>query len=284
MENQRLFDFLDYLRSERGLSQHTIEAYGRDVALFIQQADAFTPEAVYSFLNHLKIQKFASSSICRMLVAVKVFIRFLKREGDLDVDFGKNFETPKIWKLIPEVMTVEEVDSLLQQPKTDDVIGARDKAIFELLYATGMRVSELCGLRIFDLSDASVKVYGKGRKERLIPVGRRALDAIDHYLLYFRGEARDRESPLFLSSRGKPIDRVTVWERIRVYARAASIEKAISPHTLRHSFATHLLENGADLRIIQEMLGHEDIGTTDKYTHIANSHIQDSFKKFHPRL
>lgn len=284
MENQRLFDFLDYLRSERGLSKHTIEAYGRDVALFIQQADAFTPEAVYSFLNHLKTQKFASSSICRMLVAVKVFIRFLKREGDLDVDFGKNFETPKIWKLIPEVMTVEEVDSLLQQPKTDDVIGARDKAIFELLYATGMRVSELCGLRIFDLSDASVKVYGKGRKERLIPVGRRALDAIDHYLLYFRGEARDRESPLFLSSRGKPIDRITVWERIRVYARAAGIEKAISPHTLRHSFATHLLENGADLRIIQEMLGHEDIGTTDKYTHIANSHIQDSFKKFHPRL
>lgn len=284
MENQRLFDFLDYLRSERGLSKHTIEAYGRDVALFIQQADAFTPEAVYSFLNHLKAQKFASSSICRMLVAVKVFLRFLKREGDLEVDFGKNFETPKVWKLIPEVMTVEEVDSLLQQPKTDDVIGARDKAIFELLYATGMRVSELCGLRIFDLSDASVKVYGKGRKERVIPVGRRALDAIDHYLLYFRGEARERESSLFLSSRGKPIDRVTVWERICVYARAAGIEKTISPHTLRHSFATHLLENGADLRIIQEMLGHEDIGTTDKYTHIANSHIQDSFKKFHPRL
>lgn len=280
----KLLEFLDYLRSERGLSQHTVEAYGRDVALFIQKTKALDAEAIYTFLAHLKEKNYASSSICRMLVAVKVFVRFLKREGFLESDFGQSFETPKIWKFVPDILTIEEVDLFLAQPKNEDALGSRDKAILELLYATGMRVSELCSLKISDLNDASVKIHGKGRKERLIPVGRRARDAIDHYLIHFRGEAKEQRAALFLSNRGNQIDRITVWERVRHYARAAGITKAISPHTLRHSFATHLLENGADLRIIQEMLGHEDIGTTDRYTHLANSRIKDSFKKFHPRL
>ena len=185
---------------------------------------------------------------------------------------------------MPDILTIEEMDLFLAQPKNEDSLGSRDKAILELLYATGMRVSELCSLKISDLNDASIKIHGKGRKDRLIPVGRRALDAIDYYLIHFRGEAKEHRAPLFLSNRGNQIDRITVWERVRHYARAAGITKTISPHSLRHSFATHLLENGADLRIIQEMLGHEDIGTTDRYTHLANSRIKDSFKRFHPRL
>lgn len=281
-------DFLDYIRSEKGLSPHTIEAYGRDISSFIQFLNGkhwkeVSSEEILAFLGFLKSKKFASSTICRTLVAVKVFFRFLKKEGAITLDLGRYFDTPKLWQLIPEVLTTEEVDSLLSQPKTDDSIGARDKAVLELLYATGMRVSELCGLRINDLSDTFVKVRGKGKKERMIPVGKKAIEAVDYYLLQFRGEIREENGPLFISPRGKPIDRVTVWNRVKVYAHSAGIHKTISPHTLRHSFATHLLENGADLRLIQDMLGHEDIGTTDRYTHVTGNRLKAAFKAFHPR-
>lgn len=285
-------DFLDYLRSEKGLSPNTVEAYERDLRLFVSYLKGSglgsfreaTGDSIYGFLGSLQAQNYATASICRTLVAIKVFFRFLKKEGMISVDLGRYFETPKLWQLIPEVMTVDEVDLLLEQPKSGDFIGSRDQAILELLYATGMRVSELCSLRITDLSDNFVKVRGKGRKERLIPVGRRAIEAIDHYLVHFRGKAETSDAPLFISQKGKPIHRISVWSRIRAYARSAQIAKTISPHTLRHSFATHLLENGADLRLIQDMLGHEDIGTTDRYTHLANSRVKASFKAFHPRF
>ena len=285
-------DFLDYLSSEKGLSANTIEAYGRDLRSFqaflkesskvsFREADG---DAIYGFLGRLRSKNFATSSICRTLVAIKVLFRFLKKEGIVDVDLGRYFETPKLWQLIPEVMTQEEVDALLAEPKTDDFVGARDRAILELLYATGMRVSELCSLKITDLSDSFVKVRGKGMKERMIPVGRRAIEAVDYYLIHFRGKVEEDNAPLFISQRGRPIHRISVWSRIRAYARSAKIPKNISPHTLRHSFATHLLENGADLRLIQDMLGHEDIGTTDRYTHVANSRVKAAFKNFHPRF
>lgn len=289
MSDARLkLDFLDYIRSEKGLSAHTIEAYGRDIASFGtflngKQWKEVAPADILSFLGELKAKKYANSTICRMLVAVKVFFRFLKKEGEIGVDLGNYFDTPKLWQLIPEVMTTEEVDALLAQPKTEDAIGARDKAVLELLYATGMRVSELCNLRMNDLSDTFVKVIGKGKKERLIPVGKKAIEAVDHYLLHFRGEVKEENGPLFISPRGKPIDRITVWNRVKIYARSAGIMKEISPHTLRHSFATHLLENGADLRLIQDMLGHEDIGTTDRYTHVTGNRIKTAFQTFHPR-
>jgi len=282
-------DFLDYIRSEKGLSSHTIEAYGRDIRLFAnflnvsdwKQVDSKT---ILSFLTHLKKQSYASSSICRILVGVKVFFRFLKKEGEISFDLGKYFETPKLWQLIPEVLSTKEVDSLLSQPRKDDPIGARDHAILELLYATGMRVSELCSLRFNDLSDTFVKVIGKGKKERMIPVGKKAIASIDHYILHFRGEVLREENPLlFISSKKKGIHRITVWNRVKLYAKSAGIMKPISPHTLRHSFATHLLENGADLRLIQEMLGHEDIGTTDRYTHVTGSRLKAAFNTFHPR-
>ncbi len=283
-----ILDFLNYIRSEKGLSPHTIEAYGRDIRCFgesltIKDWKQVTPEHILHFLGALKSKKYASSTICRMLVAVKVFFRFLEKEGEISLDLGHYFETPKIWQLIPEVLTVEEIDGLLAQPKTDDFIGSRDKAVLELLYATGMRVSELCSLRITDLSDTFVKVKGKGKKERVIPVGKKAIEAVDSFLLNFRGPVTEENAPLFISPRGKPIDRVTVYNRVKAYARSAGIVKSISPHTLRHSFATHLLENGADLRLIQDMLGHEDIGTTDRYTHVTGNRIKAAFNSFHPR-
>lgn len=280
--------FLHYLHVERALSLHTIEAYGRDVRAFSHFISkkpwkSVVGEDIFKFLESLKLKGLSSSSICRMLVSIKVFFRFLKKEGNIEVDLVSSFEMPKIWQLIPEVLTPLEVDSLLGVPKEEDAFGARDKAILELLYASGLRVSELCSLKIYQLHDASVKVKGKGKKERLVPVGKKALEAIDHYLLHFRGEALDREAPLFISRGGKAMDRVQVWKMVKKYAKFADIQKNISPHTLRHSFATHLLENGADLRLIQEMLGHEDIGTTDRYTHISKGRLTSAFQAFHPR-
>ena len=285
---REILDFLDFIRTEKGLSSHTLEAYQRDIKAFASFLGAckwaeVSSDHIYEFLSVLKAKQFASSSIARTLVAVKVFFRFLKKEGVIRLDLGRYFETPKIWQLIPEVMSVEEVEDLLNAPEVDDFIGARDKAVLELLYATGMRVSELCSLKISDLSDTFVKVRGKGKKERVIPVGKKAILAVDHFLLHYRGEAKEEGAPLFTSKQGKPLDRVTVWTRIKTYAKAAGIEKSISPHTLRHSFATHLLDNGADLRLIQDMLGHEDIGTTDRYTHVAGKRLKSAFQSFHPR-
>lgn len=283
-----ILDFLDYIRTEKGLSPHTIEAYRRDIRAFgatlqIKDWKQTDSDAILHFLSTLKEKGYASSTICRMLVAVKVFFRFLKREGEVNQDFSRYFDSPKMWQLVPEVLSMEEVDALLMQPKVDDCIGCRDAAILELLYATGMRVSELCILKILDVSDAIVKVRGKGKKDRIIPVGRKAIESLDRYLTLFRTESSSDDAPLFVSKNGKPIDRITIWNRIRAYARSAGIAKPVSPHTLRHSFATHLLENGADLRLIQDMLGHEDIGTTDRYTHVTGPRLKAAFQKFHPR-
>lgn len=288
MQNLLVSDFLDYLRSERGLSVHTIEAYGRDVAAFTdflkgKSYKEINSDTILEFLSHLHSRSYASSTTCRMLVSIKVFFRFLKREGEISVDLGRYFDTPKIWQLVPEVLTPEEVSHLLAAPNPQDKMGSRDRAILELLYATGMRVSELCQLKLTDLHDTFVKVQGKGKKERVIPVGRKAILALDDYLNLFRGKMEEKTAPLFISQKGKPLSRMVVWSRIKVYAKLAGIQKEISPHTLRHSFATHLLENGADLRLIQDMLGHEDIGTTDRYTHVTGQRLKTAFSNFHPR-
>ncbi|HEX2583357.1 MAG TPA: site-specific tyrosine recombinase XerD [Chlamydiales bacterium] len=280
-------DFLDYIRTEKGLSSNTIEAYGRDIEAFgatLERKDwaQVGSDEILRFLSILQQKGYASSSICRMLVAVKVFFRFLKREGEIEQDLSRSFDSPKMWQLIPEVLSVEEVDALLAQPQEGDFIGCRDKAILELLYATGIRVSELCGLKISDVSDDFVKVRGKGKKERVVPVGKKAIAAIDRYLTHFRTEVADH-GPLFVSRKGVPLNRIAVWSRLKAYASSAGIGKSVSPHTLRHSFATHLLENGADLRLIQEMLGHEDIGTTDRYTHVTGNRLKTAFNTFHPR-
>jgi integrase/recombinase XerD len=185
-----------------------------------------------------------------------------------------------MWQLIPEVLTVEEVTRFLGAPDRETAVGARDFAIFQVMYASGLRVSELCGLNIGDISDDQVRVRGKGNKERVVPIAASAVAAVDHYLVHSRKEG---DGALFLSNRGQRIDRVAVWERVKFYAKKAVISKEISPHTLRHSFATHLLENGADLRVIQELLGHANIATTDRYTHVSRKHLHAAFEKFHPK-
>lgn len=285
-------DFLSYLGSEKGLAQNTLISYQRDIEMFIASLkersfssfDHVQEEDVIAFLSFLKAKTYATSSICRAIVAVKMFFRFLKRERVVAKDITLHLGSPRMWQLIPEVLTVLEVDDLLRAPDPKTWIGARDRAIFQVIYASGLRVSEVCGLNLQDVDDEIVRVNGKGGKERIIPIAKVAVDAIDHYLVHYRQYAvNEKMVPLFVSERGKRIDRTLVWKRIKLYAKQASINKEISPHTLRHSFATHLLENGADLRIIQEMLGHSNISTTDRYTHISQRHLTEAFETFHPR-
>lgn len=284
-----VLDFLSYIGSEKGLAKNTIEAYGRDLDLFCERLAekgvsdfrSVGQQEVFDFLGHLKEKGQASSSMCRALVAVKVFFRFLRRERLVDKEETLYFDMPKLWQLIPEVLTCDEVNRLLAIPNSETFLGARDRAILEVLYASGLRVSEVCGLNISDVDDAFVRVKGKGGKERVVPIAKKAVDAVDHYLGKYRRDAKG--DALFVSAKGERVDRMTVWKRVKLYAQKACIAKSISPHTLRHSFATHLLENGADLRVIQEMLGHASISTTDRYTHISQKHLKDAFSAFHPR-
>ncbi|HEX4839677.1 MAG TPA: site-specific tyrosine recombinase XerD [Rhabdochlamydiaceae bacterium] len=282
---REIADFLAYLGSEKGLSPHTLAAYGRDLLSYAKFSEGKKPEEmsteqIIDYFQMLKNKGVASSTLCRALVAIKVFFRFLKREKSISHNPTLFLESPKMWQLIPEVLTVEEVSRLLVMPDSQTAIGVRDKAIFMVMYASGLRVSELCGLNLGDVSDDQVRVRGKGNKERVIPIAPAAVAAVDEYLTRFRTEG---DGPLFLSSHGKRMDRVALWERVKFYGKKAGIQKVISPHTLRHSFATHLLENGADLRVIQEMLGHSNIATTDRYTHVSKKHLHEAFEKFHPK-
>jgi integrase/recombinase XerD len=276
-----LTDFIAYLRSEKGLSPHSIEAYGRDIKGFLEKfSPPFHQDQLIQHLSVLKNKGYAAASITRALFSLKVFCRFLYREKILDQDVSQAIESPKLWQLIPEVLSMEEVELLLDTPPTQTYLGARDKAILEILYASGLRVSELCSLTLYSIDEEAVRVLGKGGKERVVPIGKKALDAIDHYLCL---REQFQSEKLFLTRKGKPIERVGVWRMVKRYAKKAGIAKTISPHTLRHSFATHLLERGADLRVIQEMLGHANIATTDRYTHISASSLRESFTKFHQR-
>ncbi len=281
MNEGMLQDFTLYLLTEKGLSPLTVEAYCYDIGRFLEKnLSPFRQEQIISHLASLKKQGYATATLARALISLKVFCSFLLRENHAVDNPTIGLESPKLWNLIPEVLSSLEVDGLLNAPKQTTFIGARDKAILELLYASGLRASELCDLTIYSVDDIAIKVCGKGGKERVVPVGSKAIAAIDCYLS-FRDQF-DSEF-LFLSNRGKPLHRVEVWKIVKRYAKEALIQKSISPHTLRHSFATHLLENGADLRIIQEMLGHVHIATTDRYTHVTPSRLKEAFFKFHPR-
>lgn len=277
-------DFEIYLTSEKGLSLNTLYAYSHDVSLFFQGEgiEKLTQENVIEFLGRKKEEGYKTTSLHRMLISLKVLGDFLKREGRISMNPVRFVATPKLWQLLPEVLTQEEVVKLIEAAKPIDFIGARDRAILELLYASGLRVSELCSIQLNDVDDTFVKVKGKGGKERLVPVGKKAVEAIDYYLTHFRGGIEEKK--IFISTTGKPINRYTVWMQIKKWARKAGIAKDISPHTLRHSFATHLLEEGADLRVIQEMMGHAHISSTDRYTHVMPSKLLESFDRFHPRL
>jgi integrase/recombinase XerD len=286
-------DFATYILSEKGLSLNTLEAYQRDIESFLaflkssslQNWKGVQQQHIVDFLGAKKGKNFAPASISRALIAIKVFFRFLKREGCVDHNVALLLETPKIWQLIPDILSIEEMEHLLNQPDASHQKGARDRAILEVLYASGLRVSELCQLNIGDVDETYLRVKGKGGKERMVPIGQKAVMAIDRYL-HFRGDVRaiGREDALFLGRGNRPIDRVSVWMLVKRYAKQAEITKTIFPHTFRHSFATHLLDNGADLRIIQELLGHASISSTDRYTHVSCTHLHEAFQAFHPRL
>jgi integrase/recombinase XerD len=287
--------FLDHLRVERELTPATVEAYGRDLAGFAQfvsgrtitRADGVAAIDVLDFLVHLNERKLAARSQARRLVALRQLFRFLKAERLITVDPTEDIDLPRFGRKLPDYLTIDEVDNLLGAPDRRTARGLRDAAMIELLYATGLRVSELVKLRLRDLNfDAGyLMATGKGRKERLVPVGEAALLAVRAYVEGARaGFAGARAiDTLFLTHHGRAMTRQGFWKLLGRYARAAGIRKRISPHKLRHSFATHLVERGADLRSVQAMLGHADIGTTEIYTHVSRGHLRSVYDRFHPR-
>jgi integrase/recombinase XerD len=286
--------FLSYLRVEKGLSPNTINAYRRDMAKFAAFAAKQKLETaqiershVVDFLRTLYLRKLDSRSVARHLVTIRHFFRFAFTEGFIQEDPASNIQSPKFRQALPEFLSVQEVDRLLAQPDLNTTAGLRDKAMIELLYSTGLRVSELCGLKTADvqMEVGCLRCIGKGNKERLVPVGRRALETVQEYLKKSRPEILgEKTSPyLFASRTGAAINRIIFWKVLGAYGRKAGLRKTLSPHMLRHSFATHLLDRGADLRSVQMMLGHADIATTQIYTHVVEERLKQVYKAHHPR-
>jgi len=286
--------FLDFARVEKGLAANSIESYRRDLAEFSaflhrrgKSARAVDREDIRAFLKELYDRDLSARSVARHLVSLRNLFRFLVREGRLTADPTADVEAPKLDQSLPKYLTAEEVDQLLAQPDVSTPLGLRDKAMLELLYATGMRVSELVhvGAADFDMGLGIIRCLGKGNKERLIPVGKSALRAVEQYLLAARAVlAGKRQSPwLFLNRRGGSLSRVGFWKILAAYGRRAGLATGLTPHLVRHSFATHLLERGADLRSIQLMLGHSDISTTQIYTHVLKERLKQVYQSHHPR-
>jgi len=288
-------DFVNFLAVERGLAENTLLAYRRDLnkyVQFLEKKGITTPnkalrEHITNFMYFQKEKKLSTNSICRSLAAIKMFHRFLVRERLAKEDPTTLVETPKLWKRIPTVLTLKEIEALIKASKGRGWQAVRDNAILELFYASGIRVSELVNLNMenVNLEVGYVRCVGKGRKERIIPLGKRAREAIKKYCETARKKLikDDMNVVLFLSRLGKKISRQSIWKIIKRYGKKANIKKEIKPHTLRHSFATHLLEHGADLRSVQEMLGHSDISTTQIYTHVDRERLKSVHKEFHPR-
>jgi len=287
--------FLTGLWAEAGLAENTIAAYRQDLdslADYLARRSiefrAMRPKDIQSFLIYLKEEcGLAISSISRRLVAVKLLCRYAWQQGRLDQDVALLIETPKKWQHLPRVLNERQVSALVSLPDEEDLLALRDRAILEMFYATGLRVSELVGLRIEDvhLDVGYVRCLGKGRKERIVPVGAQAIDAVREYLSQLRprlaeGSTCDR---LFLSRTGRPFDRTNCWRLVVKYARRMGLTGRLSPHTLRHCFATHLMSNGVDIRMVQEMLGHADVATTQVYTHVDSARLKAIHQKFHPR-
>lgn len=291
-----LKQFVDYLVTECGLAANTIEAYQRDLREFINELDArdvcsvakIDMLVIRAFLVRLNERKLALSTIARHLCSVKMFLRYLFIIGVAESDLGTLLETPKKWRRLPNTLGKEQVDAMLAVPQPGEPFYARDRAILELLYATGMRVSELAGLDVKDvnLTVGYVRCLGKGNKERIVPIGSHAVDAVGEYLRTLRGvltEAAPNVEALFVSRTGRAMDRTNIWRLVSRYAGLSGIAAPVGPHTLRHCFATHLLEGGADLRIVQELLGHADVSTTQIYTHVDSSRLKFLHQRCHPR-
>ncbi len=290
-----LEQFRDYLSLEAGTSANTVHNYMRDIRRLASHAsrrgahgpDAVTAAQLREFVYDLKDLGLAPATIRRQVSAIRTYYRFLVGEAHATRDPSERLESPKQWRRVPTVLTVAEVERLVVTPNAVEPLGIRDRALLELAYATGVRVSELVGLQLQHIlyQDGLARVFGKGSKERIVPVGRRALGAVALYAREIR-PLLDRTlggGTLFLNARGTPLSRVGAWGVIKRAARQAGIAKRVTPHTLRHTFATHLLEGGADLRAVQEMLGHRDLATTQLYTHVDRDYLRTVHRQFHPR-
>ena len=289
--------YLDHLRVERRLSGHTLESYGRDLAALAAFAggshrglEDLDRQALDAFVQQQRMRGQSPRSVARAVAAVRGFYRFLVLDHRLERSPAEDLQPPPAWPALPNFLSIEEVDTLLAQPDTSTPLGLRDRALIELLYATGMRVSELVGVRAADLhlDQQYLTCIGKGNKERLIPIGEQAAAWIERYQANVRPgltrHAKGRATPqLFVNARGGPLSRVGFWKILKGYGRQASLPRTLSPHVVRHSFATHLLERGADLRAIQMMLGHADLSTTQIYTHVLEARLKAVYNRFHPR-
>ena len=289
--------FTDFLGLERGSAARTQEAYARDVRRFVDFAIVkgarapleVTPRLLREFVYHLKDLGLSPASIRRNVSAVRSYFRFLVGDGIVARDPSERLDTPKRWRTLPEVLTVPEIQKLLASPTMDDPLYFRDRAMLELAYGAGLRVSEWIGIGVRDLmlDEGLVRVFGKGSKERLVPIGRSAIAALAIYARELRprlaANAARAGKTLFLNARGLPLSRMGAWKILQKYVKRSGITKRVYPHTLRHSFATHLLEGGADLRAVQEMLGHADISTTQIYTHVDREYLRQVHRRYHPR-
>ncbi|MBD7964632.1 site-specific tyrosine recombinase XerD [Fictibacillus norfolkensis] len=294
--NEHVQDFLQYIIVERALSKNTIDSYKRDLTQYVrylQKVESLETiheidrNHIIGYLLFLKENGKASTTLARNIASIRSFHQFLLREKVSSQDPSVHIETPKTERKLPKVLSTDEVEALLDTPASNDPFSQRDKGMLELLYATGIRVSELVQLNIGDvhLDMGFIRCIGKGNKERIIPLGKMAQTAIERYLhngrsIMLKGKKTDA---LFLNHHGNRLSRQGFWKILKQLARKAHIEKELTPHTLRHSFATHLLENGADLRAVQEMLGHADISTTQIYTHVTKTRLKDVYSAFHPR-
>jgi integrase/recombinase XerD len=287
--SKQVVSFLSFCRLEKGLSTNTLDAYRRDLARFEKTRPDSLPstESVSKYIDSLYRAGLSSRSIARHITTLRNYTAYLQREGLLIEDPVGSLPLPRQWQRLPKRLSLEEVDGLLAAPHDDTAAGLRDAAMLQLLYASGLRVSELCHveLRGLDLEMGIVRVLGKGNKQRLVPVGREAIAAVRQYLDQARGSLlKGRQSAfLFLTARARPMTRQRFWQIISGYGRRAGIRQPITPHLLRHSFATHLLERGADLRSVQSMLGHADISTTQIYTHVLQSRLRRTVEEHHPR-
>jgi len=287
--------FLDYLSVERGLAKNTIVAYRQDLNIYldfmikrgINALSRISKNEIIEFMLFEKEKGVSPTSISRRLAAIRMFHRFLCRERILKEDPTTLIDSPRLWKKVPDTLSLNEVESLISQPDPRLCQGSRDKAILETLYATGMRVSESTDLKVnnINLDIGFLRCIGKGNKERVIPLGRKAIHSINRYLVFSRPRFLKNKTSefLFVNRSGGRLSRQSIWKLIKQYAKEAKIKKTIKVHTLRHSFATHLLERGADLRSVQEMLGHSNISTTQIYTHIDKERLKTIHKMFHPR-
>ena len=286
-------EFFNYLSVEKGLASNTLEAYRQDLARYQeffekQKIGAWSRvkrEHIMQFLMQEKRRGLEPPSIARRLVAIKLFHRFLVAERHLAEDITSVLETPRLWKKLPHFLTKPEMEAILKAPDAKKPAGIRDRAILECLYATGTRVSEIVGLKLGDvnLESTFLRCFGKGGKERIVPVGKQAVLACREYLEKVRAKQKAKTEHFFIGKQNSGLTRQSVWQIVKKYARQTGITKPLTPHTFRHSFATHLLEGGADLRVVQELLGHSDISTTQIYTHVSRDHLKSVHARFHPR-